>query len=644
MKKITMLLLSLSSALLGWARNNNPILITSPDGAIVVSVEVNKRGEPLYSVKYNDSTVVRSSRLGLQLKEADLTQNLKIANTGKVETVTDKYTLLSNKRANCSYKANRRVIAFSGNKSYKFSVQFQVSNDGVGFRYSIEGKLGEVKHILSEKTSFHFPMSAKAWLHPHAIAQSGWSHTQPSYEEYYKMGIPAGTPSSIGQGWSFPALFQSAGHWVLISETDVLRNYCGSHLAHLSPDGEYSIAFAQEPERTGKDAALFPESVLPWNTPWRIMVIGKSLGSIVESTLTTDLATPSKLKDISFVKPGKSSWSWVLKGDNQTIYPVQKDFIDYAAEMKWNYCLVDALWDTQIGYDKIQELSTYAQSKNVGLILWYNSNGKWNTAPQTPRDRTFDPEIRKNEFEKISKMEIKGLKIDFFGGDGQSMMAYYQDLLEDAAKYGLVVNFHGSTIPRGWTRTYPNLVNMEAVRGFEFLTFEQANTNEEPTHCAILPFTRNAIAPMDFTPVCFGEIPHRNRLTSNGFEIALSVLFQAGIQHYAEIPEVMKNQPGYVVDFMRNLPLEWDDVKFIDGYPGEYAIIARKYKGKWFVGGINGTTNDKVVSVDLSVLGTVTGGTIITDGENSRSFMKKDFTGSALNLTIKPYGGFVIEL
>jgi hypothetical protein len=459
------------------------------------------------------------------------------------------------------------------------------------------------------------------------------------------MDIPVGTISPLGQGWSFPALFQSAGHWVLISETDVLRNYCGSHLGNLSPDGDYTIAFAQEPERTTKDAALLPESVLPWNTPWRIMVIGKSLGTIVESTLATDLATPSKLKDISFVKPGKSSWSWVLKGDNQTIYQVQKDFIDYAADMKWNYCLVDALWDTQIGYDKIAELSSYAQSKNIGLILWYNSNGKWNEAPQTPRDMTFDPEIRKSEFEKISKMGVKGLKIDFFAGDGQSMMNYYQDLLEDAAKYGLTVNFHGSTIPRGWTRTYPNLVNMESVRGFEFFTFEQSNTNEEPTHCAMLPFARNAVAPMDFTPVCFGEIPNRNRLTWNGFEIALSVIFQAGIQHYAEIPEVMSKQPEYVVSFMRNLPLEWDDVKFLDGFPGKYAVFARKGNGKWYIAGINADkTNTKEISIDLSVLGAKNGGTIITDGDNSRSFSEQEVAGSSVKIVMKPYGGFVMEV
>jgi alpha-glucosidase len=619
------------------------ISISSPDNKITVIVGLNAQGTAVYSVKYTDSLVIRPSLLGLKLKEADFSQKLKISDQGKIESVNDNYTLLSNKRKVCTYNANKRTIKFSSNNTFNFSVEFRVSNDGVGFRYLMDGNAAGIKHIDTELTTFHFPAGAKGWLHPHAVAQTGWSNTQPSYEEYYKMGIPVGTESTLGQGWSFPALFQSAGCWVLVSETDVFRNYCGSHLSHLSPNGEYSIAFPQAPEKTTENSALYPESQLPWVTPWRIMVIGQTLAPIVESTLTTDLASPSVITDYSFVKPGKSSWSWVLKGDNQTIYPVEKTFIDYASTMKWNYCLIDGYWDKQIGYDSIQDLCNYAKQKNVGLLLWYNSNGNWNKAPQTPRGKTFDPQIRSAEFEKLSKMGIKGLKIDFFGGDGQSMLSYYQDLLESAAKYGLIVNFHGSTIPRGWTRTYPNLVNMEAVRGFEFLTFEQANTNEEPTHCAVLPFTRNAIAPMDFTPVCFGEIPHRNRLTNNGFEIALSVIFQAGVQHYAEIPERMYQQPDYVQDFMRNLPLTWDDVKFIDGYPGEFAVIARKGNGKWYIAGINGTKSAKHIRLNLKNMDGITGGTVITDGDTNRTFSQYEVNNTDVDIEMKPYGGFVLE-
>lgn len=632
------------SSMLVLAGKSDPILISSPDGAVRVTVRVSEQGKPTYSVAYKQAELIRTSRLGLQLADDDFTQGLMLGSASKVEPVTDSYTLTNDKRATCRYQANRRVVAFANRQGHQFHVVFQVSNDGVAFRYLLPGKSQEVKRIVAEKTSFHLPAAAKGWLHPHAAAQTGWANTQPSYEEYYKMGLAAGTPSSLGQGWSFPALFEAAGHWVLLTEADLDRTYCGTHLAHLSPDGEYSVALAQPREGTTPTAAVLPESALPWRTPWRVIVLGPTLGTIVESTLTTDLSAPAKLQDQSFIKPGKAAWSWALLKDPATVYDVQKNFIDYAADMKWNYCLIDALWDKQIGYDKVTELATYARAKNVDLLLWYNSNGSWNQAPQTPLNQLYDPATRKKEFARLKQMGIKGVKIDFFGGDGQSMMNYYQDLLDDAAQAGLLVNFHGATLPRGWTRTYPHLMTMEAVRGFEFLTFEQANTDQEPTHCAVLPFTRNAVGPMDFTPVCFSEIPERNRLTTNGFELALSVLFQSGIQHYAEVPEGMKKQPAYVVDFLRQLPPRWEDVKFLAGYPGQYAVVARKANGKWYVAGINGNAVDKTITLDLSALGATKGGTLITDGSTSREFSTRRFEGPALTLPVKARGGFVLEL
>jgi len=618
-----------------------PVQAYSPDGKIMVAIELDEEGAPFYSIYYEDSLVVEPSSLGLQVDSTGLAKGLKVISTGKEERVSDQYTLLSGKRSHCVYEANRRLVRFSEASGIQLSVIFQVSNDGVAFRYLVEGPGSEVRHILAESTTFNFPASAKAWLHPHAVAQSGWEHTQPSYEENYSMEIKVGTPSPLGQGWSFPALFQSAGHWVLVSETDMVRNYCGSHLGHLSPEGEYAIAFPQAPERMGPEAPLFPESTLPIQSPWRVIAIGKSLGPIVESTLSTDLSTPSKIAGPSFAKPGKAAWSWVLLKDDSTVFQVQKRFIDYAAGMNWEYCLIDAHWDTQIGYEKIEELANYAQTKNVGLILWYNSNGSWNTAPLTPKDRVTDPKTRKEEFSRIKEMGIKGLKIDFFGGDGQSFMNYYQDLIEDAAAFGFIVNFHGATIPRGWERTYPNLVTMESVKGFEFITFEQANADAAPAHCAMLPFARNAVGPMDFTPVCFSEVPNIERRTTNGFELALSVLFQSGVQHYAEVPEGMAKQPGYVVGFLRGLPSRWDDIKFIDGYPGKYAVIARKAEGRWYVAGINGTEAEVKSIFDLSLLGNLAGGTLITDGETSREFSKKEIGGSKIEVVMKPHGGFV---
>ncbi|UPL51029.1 glycoside hydrolase family 97 protein [Hymenobacter sublimis] len=628
---------------LAAAQAAKPIRITSPDGAVQVTVEVTPQGQPTYAVRYRQAELLRPSRLGLQLASADLTQGLKLRKADKQTTVTDDYQLATDKRANCRYRANRRVVHFKSRaKGPQLSVVFQVSDDGVAFQYVVEGNSQEVQRITAEATTFHLPATAKGWLHPHAKAQTGFANTQPSYEEYYQRGIAAGTPSTLGQGWSFPALFEVGGHWVLLTEAGMGRTYSGTHLGHSAPDAEYSVAFPQAPERTTPEAALLPESRLPWRTPWRVLVVGNSLRPIVESTLTTDVSAPAQSAALP-AAPGKSSWSWVLLGDDKTTYDVQRRFIDYSASMGWGYCLVDALWDKQIGYDKTQELAQYARSKNVGLLVWYNSNGHWNEAPQTPTNVLFEAESRRQEFARIKQMGIAGIKVDFFGGDGQSFMNYYQDLLVDAAQAGLLVNFHGTTIPRGWNRTYPNLVTMEAVRGFEFLTFDQANTDQEPTHCAVLPFTRNAVGPMDFTPMAFSEIRGKERRTSNAFELALSVLFQSGIQHYAEVPEGMAAQPAYVREFVQKLPPSWADVKFLDGYPGQYAVLARQAPGgAWYVAGINGTDAPKTIQLDLSQLG-LQKGTLITDGDTNRSFSTQAVAGSTLSVTLPARGGFVVQ-
>jgi hypothetical protein len=332
--------------------------------------------------------------------------------------------------------------------------------------------------------------------------------------------------------------------------------------------------------------------------------------------------------------------------DNSVVYDVQKSFIDYAADMKWQYCLIDALWDSKIGYDKIKELADYAKTKNVGLILWYNSAGDWNTTYQTPKNVMLTKESRTQEFQKLKEMGIKGVKIDFFGGDGQSMMAYYQDILEDAAKYEILVNFHGSTLPRGWQRTYPNLVSMEAVMGFEYITFEQKNADVEANHCCMLPFTRNIFDPMDFTPMCFSGIPKIKRSTTNAFELALSVLFLSGIQHYVEIPKDMAKQPDYVKDFLKELPASWDDVRFIDGYPGKLVVIARKAGKTWYVAGINGENIEKNISVQLPFLKKTQSGELISDGADN-NFSSQKITISpkqGISITLKGNGGFVIKL
>jgi hypothetical protein len=390
-----------------------------------------------------------------------------------------------------------------------------------------------------------------------------------------------------------------------------------------------------------------PENKRPWLSPWRVVTIG-SLKTIVESTLGTDLAPRAEATDMSFIKPGKASWSWINSKDGFIVYDEQKRYIDFASSMNWQYCLIDVNWDTKIGYEKIAELSTYAKQKNIGLILWYNSAGDWNTVTYHPKDKLLTKESREKEFSLLQSMGIKGVKIDFFGGDGRSMIQYYIDILNDAAKYNLLVNFHGATLPRGWQRTYPHLVTAEAIYGMEMVTFNQAAADKQANHCALLPFTRNAFDPMDFTPMNLTGLTSTNciRKTTPAFELALSVLFLSGIQHYAQSPEGMAKVPDDVKSFLKTLPDYWDDVKFLDGYPGKYVVIARQSGKRWYIAGINGDLNEKKVNIDFSSF-KKSKATLLTDGMNGELFSKIVLNATKqtkYDITMFGNGGFVMVL
>lgn len=618
--------------------------LLSPDKNIKIEVQVSDSGEIVYSIEYKKIKIFTANKLGLIRKDADFSKNMKFISSSKPILINDNYTLLHGKTSKANYTAKQKVFKFQNSKNQNLDIIFSISNDGVGFRYYFPDKSDSIYKITKEITSYTFNDSTKVWIQPMSAAKTGWCQVNPSYEEYYEQDILIKNLPENKPGWVFPALFKTNNSWVSLTETSPNKNYCGSRLIHLPGTFSMQIGFPDSLE-TKNNGASVPESTLPWHSPWRIISIGDNLGNLVESTLGTDLAEPSKISDCSFVKPGRSSWSWVLYKDDSTVYDVQKRFIDYSSKMGWEYCLVDADWDKKIGYDKIKELCDYSATKNVGILAWYNSSGDWNTTVYSPKSKLLTHESRVKEFKKIKEIGVKGIKVDFFAGDGQSMMAYYQEIFEDAATFELMVNCHGATLPRGIQRTYPNLLTMESIKGFEFVTFEQKNANVQANHCTIIPFTRNLFDPMDFTPVCFSEPYRIKRITSNAFELALSVIFTSGIQHYAEVPEGMAQVPLAVQQFLKNVPVNWDETKFIQGYPGKNVIIARRKGNKWFVGGINGEEKEKDFTMDLSFIKGIDN-IFITDGQDNRSFnIQKnsiDFS-KPVKITMLPNGGFVIQ-
>ena len=617
------------------------IVVISPDRKIKVEFQVQK-GEIFYNISYSKEQVLQNSKLGIVMEDADFSKGLQLVSMGETKLISDSYDLLTAKRFHNIYKANKRIIGLKNSKGSLMNMVFQLSNDGVVFRYEFPGRTDTPKLIAQEFTSFHFYNGTRAWLQPKTESQSGWEHTNPSYEAHYMMDIPTGTSSPGKNGWVYPAMFHYKNCWLLISESGVGKNYCGTSLQQLSPDNEYSIGFPQ-PAETSIGGIVNPASVLPWQTPWRIIAIG-DLKTVAESTLGTDLAIPAKKIDMSFIRPGRASWSWIMLKDNSVVYDVQKKYIDFAADMHWEYCLIDADWDRRIGYEKVKELAAYAATKNVGLLLWYNSSGDWNTTKYSPKGKLLTHELREKEFEWLQQTGIKGIKVDFFAGDGQSMMSYYQDILEDAAAHKLLVNFHGATLPRGWQRTYPNMMTAEAIFGYEMITFEQKNADVAPQHMVMSAFARNAFDPMDFTPVNLYKIPKINRKTSSAFELALSVIFLSGIQHFAETPDGMNQINPQVKEFMKTVPVVWDDVKFIDGFPGKYYVVARRKGNKWYVAGINADSTSKKMNIDISFAGKKNA-TVFSDGTDMLSFNinKIDaIKNNTYEINIKPNGGFVM--
>jgi hypothetical protein len=614
--------------------------VTSPDKSILVNFGVDKNKHAWYAVQKNKQVVIDSSVIGLIRKDSDLFNNLSVSSISESRKTEDSYTMLQGKKKDIQYLANQKILHLQNKDGQKMDVIFNVSNDGIGFKYRFPEASSDIKYITEEMTSYNFKSSAKAWLQPMSKAKTGWMQCNPSYEENYEMEIPVNTKSPIGEGWVYPALFKQGNTWLSVSETGLGRNYCGTHLDYDEKLKAMKVVFAQPKETFSEGAALYPEAKLPWETPWRIIAIG-DLKTVTNSTLGTDLAEKAKFNDTSWIKPGISSWSWAILKDDSVNYDTTKKFIDYAHAMNWPYCLIDADWDRKIGIDRIKELIAYAKTKNVKLILWYNSAGSWNTVAYTPKDKLLTAESRNKEFKMLSDMGIAGVKIDFFGGDGQSMIAYYHDILESAAKHKILVNFHGATLPRGWERTYPNLMSTEAIKGFEFISFFQQVADLEPSHCAMLPFTRNLYDPMDFTPMALDTIPNINRKTTSSFELALPTLFLSGIQHLAEIPEGMAKMPDYVVSYLQDIPTAWDESRLLAGFPGKDVVMARRKGTTWFITGINGENTSKQIALDLSFI-KAGQGYMITDGTTTL-FEKTVVKPGKTSVSLKPNGGFVMK-
>ena len=579
--------------------------VNSPDAKLVVTTDL-VGGRPVYSVTYDGKPILLQSPLGFETNIGDFSKGLTLKGE-KTDMVKKSFDQDRIKKSHVDYTANRLVSEYSNEKGQKMSIEWLVSDNDIAFRYLIPVDNDTRSLIIEEEaTGYRFPDFTTTFLTPQSDAMIGWKRTKPSYEEPYKADAPMNEPSMYGHGYTFPALFHVGDNgWALLTETGVDGYFCGSRLSDYK-DGVYTIAYPMPEENNGNGSAA-PAIGLPGATPWRTITVGSTLKPIVETTIPWSVVEPLYESEEP-AKPGRGTWSWILWQDNSINYDDQIKYIDFAADMGYENVLVDNWWDTNMGREGIAKLAKYAQSRGVNLIMWFSSSGWWNDIEQGPVNIMSRPIPRKEAMKWLQSLGIKGIKVDFFGGDKKETMRLYEDILSDANDHGISVIFHGCTIPRGWERMYPNYVGSEAVLASENLVFGQAFCDAAAFNATLHPFIRNAVGCMEYGGTVLNHRLNRGndggttRRTTDAFELATAILFQNPVQNFALAPNNLTDAPAAAIDFMKAVPTTWDETMFIDGYPGKYVVLARKSGNKWYIAGVSAEEKPLKLKLNLPML------------------------------------------
>lgn len=625
------------------------VVVNGPDGKLQVTVSCSEGGEASYSLVYNGKQMLESSPLGLETNLGSFIKGMKL--TGHREKQIDTtYTQSRIKASRIHYRANELVCSFANDKGQKADVTFRVSNNDVAFRYTLprQGDTGSIV-VDGEETGFRFPAGTTTFLCSQSDAMIGWKRTKPSYEEEYKVDAPMDVRSQYGHGYTFPCLFKvGEDGWVLVSETGVDSRYCGSRLSDVAEGNLYTVAFPM-PEENNGNGTVAPAFSLPGSTPWRTITVGETLKPIVETTVPWDVVEPLYETEHNY-RMGRGTWSWILWQDGSINYDDQVRYIDLAAAMGYEYALIDNWWDTNIGHERMEQLIRYARSKKVDMFLWYSSSGYWNDIEQGPTNLMDNPIARKREMKWLQSQGVKGIKVDFFGGDKQETMRLYEAILSDADDHGLMVIFHGCTLPRGWERMYPNYVGSEAVLASENMVFNQHFCDEEAFNTCLHPFIRNSVGSMEFGG-CFlnkrlnkGNDGGTTRRTTDVFQLATAVLFQNPVQNFALAPNNLTDVSPVCIDFMKEVPTEWDETRFVDGYPSKYVVLARRHGDNWYLAAVNATGEPLKLKLDLPMFAGKTVSSYSDDKHMQPQVRQQNVKSDGkFQLTVQPQGGFVLK-
>ena len=592
----------------------------SPNGKLSLTVV-----DGQYIVSYHGQQVLTLSAKDMSGGEASDFKSPRL-----VRKLSTNYRMLQGKRLQCSNEANEYICQSRTSKDAQLVLR--IYNDGLAFRY--EYKNLKDRKPFEEQTVYRIPEGTRRWMQQWTDAYESFFPLDTTYQVKPIPSFSGVSKSDEGWNnrWGYPALLEPVdGVFALITEANIERRQSASCLFNNKED--YRVV----PDKN--ELSLSGD----WHSPWRVVIIG-SLANVVESTLVTDVSEPSKLNDVNWIHPGVVSWIYWAYNHGSNDYNIIKEYIDMAVKLHLPYMLIDAEWDTMKDGYTIEDAVSYAKSKGIKPLIWYNSSVGWVDGAPTPKYRLNKPEDREKEFAWCEKIGVAGVKIDFFSGDNQMNMDYCSDLLESAAKHHLLVNFHGATIPRGWQRTYPNLLSTEAVYGAEWYNNVGTFTKKAAAHNATLPFTRNVIGPMDYTPCAFSDSQHPH-ITSNAHELALTVLYESALQHLADKPESYFAQPDEVQEFFGKLPTVWDETRFVGGYPADYVVLARRSGNTWYVAGINGA--DELKQIPLPLEGIVKWQSFTTaflDGEQSTGWNIRNGGTLPESVTCQPRGGFVFVI
>jgi alpha-glucosidase len=607
--------------------------LTSPDGGCGISVALGNNGSLSYQVSRAGRIVIPASPLGLRRDDQDFEHSLKFDRAGKVRKRREKYELFAGVQPRVDHILNQRSLVFRNSNNMALEIDLVASDEGVAFRYCFPQRSSHVRVIESELTGFTIPSGARGWMQPYHAA----GLYTPAYEDFYFPVAPGDPPPDSrakARGWAFPALFQvpDAATWVLLTESGTDASYCACHLNPDCSGGLYRIAFPLADETTKGYTNKFgpePRYTLPWTMPWRVIVMGRSAGDIALETLVTDLAPPSRISDPSWIHPGRASWAWWSYPDQPPTTERFNEFTDFAAKMGWEYTLFDAGW----WGPGIKPIASHALAEGVMPLAWFHAGG------------FYDAKARESKLDKMAAAGVRGLKVDFWCSDRQEAMAAQQALMKDAAARKMLVNLHGCTIPRGWQRTWPNLLTCEAVLGSESYFYEPRYTEKAAELDTVLPFTRNAVGPMDVTPVACSPKKFANTTTA-AFQLATGIIFTSGIIHYADKPEFFNSLPPEALQIFRDAPARWDETRCLTGEPGQVAVFARRSGQSWFIAGINGTGEPLLVNLDLSAFSAFAKRLLIAEGTDASMQVSVAPLAAATQWqhTLPPRGGFILRL